>query len=169
MRILIANTIDWLYAACLDYFICSWLILDWLISKKYSPPKPLSQMNWNFVGSTYGRFCIKFPRLVQIGKHTWLPWEIIASDWLEFFIHYNSEWAQILTAATSWQCWSRRVEMSAPAGLGRWRYLHRPPRRVEMSAQAGLGGWRCLHRPPRRVEMSAQDGLGGWRCLHRPA
>jgi hypothetical protein len=43
--------------------------------------------------------------LVQIGKQTWLPWEILASDWLEFFIHNNSEWAQILTAATSWQCW----------------------------------------------------------------
>jgi hypothetical protein len=43
------------------------------------------------VESTYGRFCIKLPRLVQIGKQTWLPWEILASDWLEFFIHNNSE------------------------------------------------------------------------------
>ena len=38
------------------------LVFDWLISKKYSPLKPSSQMNRNFVGSTYGRFCIKFPQ-----------------------------------------------------------------------------------------------------------
>ena len=79
------------------------LVCDWPI--KNNSLKPFAQIDWNFVGSTYGRFCIKFPRLVQIGKHTWLPWEILASDWLEFFIHYYSEWAQILTAATSWQCW----------------------------------------------------------------
>jgi hypothetical protein len=36
------------------------LVSDWLISKKYSPLKPISHMNRNVVGSTYGRFCIKF-------------------------------------------------------------------------------------------------------------
>ena len=37
------------------------LVSDWSISnKKPSPLKPSSQMNRNLVGSTYGRFCIKF-------------------------------------------------------------------------------------------------------------
>jgi hypothetical protein len=31
------------------------------ILKESSPLKPSSQMNSNLVGSTYGRFCIKFP------------------------------------------------------------------------------------------------------------
>ena len=33
--------------------------IGWFL-KKYSPLKPISQMNRNLVGSTYGRFCIKF-------------------------------------------------------------------------------------------------------------
>jgi hypothetical protein len=37
-------------------------VFNWLISKKSSPMKPSSQMNSNLVGSTYGRFCIKFPQ-----------------------------------------------------------------------------------------------------------
>ena len=36
------------------------LIADWLISKKLSHLKPISQMNRNLVESTYGRFCMKF-------------------------------------------------------------------------------------------------------------
>jgi hypothetical protein len=36
---------------------CFWLFLK----KKSSPLKPSSHMNSNLVGSTYGRFCIKFP------------------------------------------------------------------------------------------------------------
>jgi hypothetical protein len=35
------------------------LVSDWLISKKSSPLKPLSQMNRNFVGNIYGRSSIK--------------------------------------------------------------------------------------------------------------
>ena len=38
------------------------LVSVWLISKKFPPLKPLGQMNRNLVGSTYGRFCIKFPQ-----------------------------------------------------------------------------------------------------------
>jgi hypothetical protein len=34
-------------------------------------------MNRNLVGSIYGRFCIKFPYLVQIGKQTWPSREIL--------------------------------------------------------------------------------------------
>jgi hypothetical protein len=37
---------------------CFWLV-DFF---KYSSLKLLSQMNRNLVGSTYGRFCIKFPQ-----------------------------------------------------------------------------------------------------------
>jgi hypothetical protein len=29
-----------------------------------------------------GRFCIKFPHLVQLGKQTRPPWEILLSNWL---------------------------------------------------------------------------------------
>ena len=35
----------------------------WLFLKKYSPLKPSSQMNRNLVGSTYGRFGIKFSQI----------------------------------------------------------------------------------------------------------
>ena len=43
------------------------LVSDWLISKK-SSLKPLCQMNRNLVGSTYGRFCIKFPQSRMKGE-----------------------------------------------------------------------------------------------------
>jgi hypothetical protein len=43
-------------------------VSDWLISKKSSPLKPLGQMNRNLVGSTYGRFCIKFPQSRMKGE-----------------------------------------------------------------------------------------------------
>jgi hypothetical protein len=37
-----------------------------LISKKSSPLKPLSQMNWNLVESIYGRFSIKIAHFIPI-------------------------------------------------------------------------------------------------------
>jgi hypothetical protein len=43
------------------------LVSDWLISKK-SSLKLLSQMNQNLVGSTFGRFCIKFPQSRMKGE-----------------------------------------------------------------------------------------------------
>jgi hypothetical protein len=39
---------------------------DWLISEKYSPLKPLCQMNQKLVGSIYGRFSIKIAHFVPI-------------------------------------------------------------------------------------------------------
>jgi hypothetical protein len=42
------------------------LVFDWLISKKSSPLKPLSQMNQNLVGSILGRSSIKIAHLVPI-------------------------------------------------------------------------------------------------------
>ena len=36
--------------------------------KKSSPTKTLGQMNWNLIGSTYGRFCIKFPQSRMKGE-----------------------------------------------------------------------------------------------------
>jgi hypothetical protein len=42
-------------------------VSDWLISKK-SSLKSSSQMNSNLVGSTYGRFCIKFPQIRMKGE-----------------------------------------------------------------------------------------------------
>jgi hypothetical protein len=58
------------------------LVSDWLISKKSSPLKPLSKMNRNLVGSIYGRSSIKIATFVLIRLHTWLPQEIIVSDWM---------------------------------------------------------------------------------------
>jgi hypothetical protein len=42
------------------------LVSDWLISKKYSPLKPLGQMNSNLVGSTLGTSSMKIAHLVLI-------------------------------------------------------------------------------------------------------
>jgi hypothetical protein len=42
------------------------LVTDWLISKKSSPLKLLSQMNRNLVGSIYGRSSIKISYFVMI-------------------------------------------------------------------------------------------------------
>jgi hypothetical protein len=39
-------------------------------------------MNWNLVGSIYGRFSIKIAHFVLIRYHTWPPQTIIVSDWL---------------------------------------------------------------------------------------
>jgi hypothetical protein len=47
-----------------------------------SPLKPLSQMNRNLVGSIYGRSSIKNAHFVPIYLQTWLPQEILVSDWL---------------------------------------------------------------------------------------
>ena len=57
------------------------LVSDWLISKKSSPIKPLSQMNRYFVGSIYGMFSIKFAHFVPIRLQTWPPQAILVSDW----------------------------------------------------------------------------------------
>jgi hypothetical protein len=65
----ISCTIYWIKFLCL--FILSGSVnkhghhrqfLFLVISKKSSPLKPSSQMNQNWVGSTYGRYCIKFPQ-----------------------------------------------------------------------------------------------------------
>jgi hypothetical protein len=53
-----------------------------LISKKPSSLKPLGQMNWNLVGSIYGRSSIKIDHLIQIRWQTWLPQATLVSDWL---------------------------------------------------------------------------------------
>ena len=42
------------------------LVSDWLISKKSSHLKPLSQMNWNLVESIYGRSSIQNAHFVPI-------------------------------------------------------------------------------------------------------
>jgi hypothetical protein len=44
------------------------LVSGWSISKKSSPLKLSSQMNRNLVGSTYGRFCMKFPQSRMKGE-----------------------------------------------------------------------------------------------------
>ena len=63
-----------------------WAILnsDWLSFQKFSPLKPLGQMEPNMAGSIYGRSFIKFVHFVPIGQQIWLPWVILNSDWLSF-------------------------------------------------------------------------------------
>jgi hypothetical protein len=60
------------------------LVSDWLISKKSSLLKLLSQMNWNLVGSIYGMSSIKIAHFLPIHWQTWPPQAILVSDWLIF-------------------------------------------------------------------------------------
>jgi hypothetical protein len=41
----------------------------------------LYQMNWNLVGSIYGRFSLKSAHFVMIHYQTWPPQAILVSDW----------------------------------------------------------------------------------------
>jgi hypothetical protein len=43
--------------------------------------KPYSQMNWNLVGSIYGRSSIENAHFVLIRLQTWPPQTILVSDW----------------------------------------------------------------------------------------
>jgi hypothetical protein len=58
------------------------LVTDWLISKKSSPLKLLSQMNRNLVGSIYGRSSIKISYFVMIRLQAWPLQTILVTDWL---------------------------------------------------------------------------------------
>ena len=44
------------------------LVLDWLISQNLLLWNCFAKMNQNLVGSTYGRFCIKFPQSRMKGE-----------------------------------------------------------------------------------------------------
>ena len=58
---------------------CFWLA-DFLDS---SPLKPFGQMNWNLVGSIYGKSSVKMiAHFVPIHWQTWPPQTILVSDWL---------------------------------------------------------------------------------------
>ena len=57
---------------------CFWLA-DF---SKSSPLKPLGHMNWNLVGSIYGRSSIKIAHFIPIRLQTWSPQAILVSDWL---------------------------------------------------------------------------------------
>jgi hypothetical protein len=47
-----------------------------------SPLKPFGQMNWNLVGSIYGKSSVTIAHFVPIRWQTWPPQTIIFSDWL---------------------------------------------------------------------------------------
>ena len=71
--------------SCLNIDIC---IQNAVISIKiselnyrYMPLKPLNQMNWNLVGSIYGRSSVKIAHFVAIRYQTWPPQAILVSDW----------------------------------------------------------------------------------------
>jgi hypothetical protein len=51
-----------------------------LVSIKSSPLKPLSQMNWNLVGSIYWRSSVNIAHFVPIHWQTWSPKAILLSD-----------------------------------------------------------------------------------------
>jgi hypothetical protein len=56
-------------------------VIRLLFTFKSSPLKTLSQMNWNLVGSIYGRFSLMSAHLVMIQHQTWPPQAILVSDW----------------------------------------------------------------------------------------
>ena len=65
------------------------LVSDVLISKKSSRLKLSSQMNRNLVGSTYGRFCIKFP------PTEWKVSDTGSGHWASSLIIYCPFWCGI--------------------------------------------------------------------------
>ena len=67
----------------------------WLADlNKYSPLKPLGQMNWNLVGSIFGRSSIKIAHLVPIRYQIWPP-QTISCFWLVDFL-------KIFSSVTAW-------------------------------------------------------------------
>ena len=73
---------------------CAILHSDWLSFQKSSPLKLLGQMAPNFATNIYWR-AFKVVHFVTIRLQTWLPWEILNSDWLSFQNIFSSE--------TAWQ------------------------------------------------------------------
>jgi hypothetical protein len=69
------------------------LVTDWLISKKSSPLKLLSQMNRNLVGNIYGRSSIKISYFVMIRLQAWPLQTILVTDWLISKQIFSSETA----------------------------------------------------------------------------
>ena len=69
------------------------LVSDWWISIKYSPLKPLGQMNQFMVGSIFGMSSIKIAHLVPILSQTWPPQAILVSNWLISKKIFSSETA----------------------------------------------------------------------------
>jgi hypothetical protein len=62
------------------------------VSVHFCPLKPLGQMNWNLVGSIYGRFSIMIAHFIPIHYQTWLPQAILVSAWfisLKILLHCN--------------------------------------------------------------------------------
>jgi hypothetical protein len=57
------------------------LFSDWLMLKKSSPLKLLSQMEPNLAGSIYVRYSIKLLHMVPFGQQTWPP-RAIREDFL---------------------------------------------------------------------------------------
>jgi hypothetical protein len=64
--------------------------------KKSSFLKPLGQMNWNLLGSIYGKSSIKIAHFVLFRYQTWPPQTILISDWL------ISKKSKIFSSVTSW-------------------------------------------------------------------
>jgi hypothetical protein len=62
----------------------------WIELQINMPLKPFSQMNWNLVGTIYGRSSIKSDHFVPIHWQTWLPQAILISD-CRFLKIFSSE------------------------------------------------------------------------------
>ena len=69
------------------------LVTDWLISKKSSLLKLLSQMNRNLVGNIYGRSSINISYFVMIHLQAWPLQTILVTDWLISKKIFSSETA----------------------------------------------------------------------------
>jgi hypothetical protein len=70
------------------------LVTDWLISKKYSPLKLLSQMNRNLVGNIYGRSSIKISYFVMFPTKLRFIW--LSSFRGEEFLEINQSVTRIV-------------------------------------------------------------------------
>jgi hypothetical protein len=64
----------------------------WLVDFKKSSLKPLGQMTRNLVGSTYGRFCIKFPARIKLlyrtGKEHFFKRNLTLNNSGQFYINF---------------------------------------------------------------------------------
>jgi hypothetical protein len=96
------------------------LVSGCLISKKWSPLKPLCQMNRNLVGSILGRSFIKIAHFVPIHKQTWPQQAILLSGWSIsknlLLCNCIAKWTETWWEAPIWKVWCIKFPQSRKKG-----------------------------------------------------